>query len=92
MTTELMDAPAVKPREPRKPRGVKTSVPQAIPKDKVTIILSRETNLRLTVHAAALRVDRSALVESLLREHLKRFVLQDRGDRDTGEDRQPDAA
>jgi hypothetical protein len=89
MTTELMDAPAVRTR---KPRAVKTSVPQATPKDKVTIILSQDVNLRLTVHAAALRIDRSTLVEKLLREHLKRFVLQDRGDRDTVEDRQPDAA
>ena len=85
MTVLLEDAPASRPR---KPRAAKTSVPTATPRDKVTIILSQEVNLRLTVHAAALRMDRSALVEKLLREHLRRFVLQDRGERDSGEDRQ----
>lgn len=48
-------------------------------KVKATIHLSVEASQRLTVHAAMLGLDRSALVEQLIRDHLRRFVVSDRG-------------
>lgn len=83
-----LESIAVPTAKTRKPRAVKTSTPMDVSRDKVTLVLSSDANLRLTIHAAALKLDRSALVEKLIREQLKRFVLQDRGDRDTTEDRQ----
>jgi hypothetical protein len=85
MTVELMDAPTPKTR---KPRAVKTAPPIDASKEKVTLCLAPDANLRLTIHAAAMGMDRSALVEKLIRDHLRRFVLQDRGERDSIEDRQ----
>jgi hypothetical protein len=85
MTVELMDAPTPKTR---KPRAVKTATPIEASKEKATLCLAPDANLRLTIHAAAMGMDRSALVEKLIRDHLRRFVLQDRGERDSIEDRQ----
>lgn len=48
-------------------------------KVKATIHLSLEASQRLTVHATMLGLDRSELVEQLIRENLKRFVVSDRG-------------
>ena len=48
-------------------------------KVKATIHLSVEASQRLTVHAAMLGMDRSELVESLINQHLRRFVVSDRG-------------
>lgn len=65
--------------KPRKRPGGKTAKTQAADKVKATIHLSLEASQRLTVHAAMLGLDRSALVEQLIRDHLKRFVVSDRG-------------
>jgi len=46
---------------------------------KSTIHLTVEASKRLTVHAAMLGMDRSALVEQLIKENLRRFVVSDRG-------------
>jgi hypothetical protein len=77
MTVELMDAP---PPKMRKPRAAKTATPIEVSKEKVTLCLASDANLRLSIHAAALGMDRSALVERLIRDHLRRFILQDRGE------------
>jgi hypothetical protein len=58
---------------------VKAAKTLAADKVKSTIHLSVEASQRLTVHAAMLGLDRSALVEQLIRDHLKRFVVSDRG-------------
>jgi hypothetical protein len=48
-------------------------------KVKATIHLTLEASQRLTVHAAMMGMDRSELVEQLIRDHLRRFVVSDRG-------------
>jgi hypothetical protein len=83
MTLELLDAPTPAPTRAKRPRAAKPSIGADASKDKVTLCLSAAANLRLTIHAAALGMDRSALVEKLIGEHLRRFVLQDRGDRES---------
>ena len=65
--------------KPRKRSVVKAAGRQTGEKVKATIHLSLEASQRLTVHAAMLGLDRSALVEQLIRDHLKRFVVSDRG-------------
>ena len=46
---------------------------------KATVHLSREASIRLTVHAEMMGLDRSALVEKLIQDHLRRYVVSDRG-------------
>jgi hypothetical protein len=48
-------------------------------KIKVSLMLTEDVDFRLTVHSAAVRLDRSALANQLLDAALKRFVVQDRG-------------
>jgi hypothetical protein len=54
-------------------------------KIKVSLMLTEDVDFRLTVHSAAVRLDRSALANQLLDAALKRFVVQDRG-RGEGDD------
>jgi hypothetical protein len=63
----------------RKRSAVKTAGRQNGEKVKATIHLTLEASQRLTVHAAMMSMDRSELVEQLIRENLKRFVVSDRG-------------
>lgn len=63
----------------RKRSAVKASGRQSSEKVKATIHLTVEASQRLTVHAAMMGMDRSELVEQLIRDHLKRFVVSDRG-------------
>ncbi len=63
----------------RKRLAAKAAMPQAVSKVKSTIHLSVEASRRLTVHAAMMGLDRSELVEQLIRENLRRFVVSDRG-------------
>jgi hypothetical protein len=63
----------------RKRLPVKTATSQAPGKVKATIHLSVEADQRLSVHATMLKLDRSELVESLINQHLRRFVVSDRG-------------
>lgn len=65
--------------KPRKRTAVKTSGRQSGDKVKATIHLTVDASQRLTVHAAMMGMDRSELVEQLIRDHLKRFVVSDRG-------------
>ncbi len=64
---------------PRKRVATKAAKGPGGEKVKATIHLSLESCQRLTVHAAMLGMDRSELVEQLIRDHLKRFVVSDRG-------------
>ncbi len=67
----------------------------AASKTKVTLCLSADLATRLAVHAAVLGEERSTIVDALIRDHLKRFRVQDLArdpSRDNGEDRKSDAA
>jgi hypothetical protein len=63
----------------RKRPNVKPGSRSAASKVKATIHLSVEASQRLTVHAAMSGMDRSELVESLINQHLRRYVVSDRG-------------
>jgi hypothetical protein len=76
MSESSNDLPAAKTRR-RAP--AKTVGRQSVTKVKATIHLSVEASQRLTVHAAMMGLDRSELVEQLIRDHLRRFVVSDRG-------------
>ena len=65
--------------KPRKRSAVKAASRPNGEKLKATIHLTVEASQRLTVHAAMTGMDRSELVEQLIRDHLKRFVVSDRG-------------
>ena len=68
----------------RKRTAVKTASRTTSTKVKATIHLSVEASQRLTVHAAMLGMDRSELMESLINQHLRRFVVSDRGGGESG--------
>jgi hypothetical protein len=71
--------------KPRKRQGAKAANRQAAAKVKATVHLSVEAHQRLTVHAAMMGMDRSELVEKLINDQLRRFVVSDRGGQ-AGED------
>ena len=52
---------------------------QSSTKVKATIHLSVAASQRLTIHAAMMGLDRSELVEKLIGDHLRRYVVSDRG-------------
>ena len=68
--------------KPRKRPVVKAATRQAPSKVKCTIHLSVEASQRLDIHATMLGFDRSALVEKIICESLRRFVVSDRGGSD----------
>lgn len=65
--------------KPRRRRAAKPAERRGGDKVKATIRLTRETSRRLSVHAAMMDMDRSALVERILVENLRRYVVSDRG-------------
>ena len=69
--------PTLSVRSRRRP-AAKASERKSVEKVKVTLVLSAEMSQRLSVHAAMVGEDRSALVDGLIRDHLKRFVVADR--------------
>jgi hypothetical protein len=68
----------------RKRPAVKAVTSQIAAKVKATIHLSVEADQRLSVHATMMKMDRSELVESLIQQHLRRFVVSDRGGSESG--------
>jgi hypothetical protein len=46
---------------------------------KSTIHLSLEASQRLDIHCTMMGFDRSEMVEKLINEHLRRYVVSDRG-------------
>ncbi len=68
-----------KDARPRKRQSGKAVKQPSDAKVKATIHLSSEASQRLSVHATMMNMDRSELVEQLIRDHLKRFVVSDRG-------------
>lgn len=65
--------------KPRKKQAGKTPIRQAASKVKATIHLTVEASQRLDVHATMMGMDRSSLVEKLINEGLRRWVVSDRG-------------
>lgn len=63
----------------RKRPTVKTAIDQKPKKVKSTVHLSREADQRLDIHCTMMGLDRSALVERLINENLRRYVVSDRG-------------
>ena len=63
----------------RKRSAAKAATRSVAEKVKATIHLSVEASQRLTVHAAMMGMDRSELVEKLINDHLRRYVVSDRG-------------
>ncbi len=63
----------------RKRVTVKTATEQKGKKVKSTIHLSVEASQRLDIHATMMGFDRSALVEKLINDYLRRYVVSDRG-------------
>ncbi len=63
----------------RKRLAAKPAARQSGTKVKSTIHLSVEASQRLDIHATMMDLDRSALVEKLINDHLRRYVVSDRG-------------
>lgn len=63
----------------RKRVAAKAAIEQRAKKVKSTIHLSVEASQRLDIHATMMGFDRSALVEKLINDHLRRYVVSDRG-------------
>jgi hypothetical protein len=65
--------------KPRRRVAGKTASEQSAKKVKSTIHLSREADQRLDIHCTMMGYDRSGLVEKLINDHLRRYVVSDRG-------------
>lgn len=72
--------------KPRRRSAAKAATRQAARKVKCTIHLSVEASQRLDIHATMMGFDRSGLVERLITEHLRRYVVSDRGGHDAAAD------
>ncbi len=83
MGSEVAQQQAASPRRRPARSGSKPSNGTAAKKVKSTIHLSLEASQRLDIHATMMNLDRSALVEKLINEHLRRYVVSDRGRADT---------
>ena len=69
-------AQAAKIRKTTEPKPAKRTT---VPKVKTSITISVEAWQRLGIHATMMNIDRSELMEQLIRDHLKRYVVSDRG-------------
>lgn len=76
MTAQMDESNSPKPRKSRSAKG---GTRKSASKVKASLMLTEDVDFRLTVHAAALKLDRSMLANQLLDAGLKRFVVQDRG-------------
>lgn len=65
--------------KPRKRPAFKPLVRPSASKVKSTVHLTVEASQRLDIHATMMGLDRSALVEKLINDHLRRWVVSDRG-------------
>lgn len=83
MMGELSEASSGKGR---KRQAGKATIRPASSKVKATIHLSVEADQRLNIHCAMMSMDRSELVEKLINEHLRRYVVSDRGGVDVATD------
>ena len=79
MDSERADLEGGMPRKRLASKGAKASARPSVLKVKSTIHLTVEASQRLDIHATMMGLDRSALVEKLINEHLRRYVVSDRG-------------
>jgi hypothetical protein len=66
----------------RKRSAVKAAGRLAGAKLKSTIHLTLEASQRLDIHCTMMGFDRSEMVEKLIHDHLRRYVVSDRGGSD----------
>jgi hypothetical protein len=75
----MADASESDSGKPRKRLTAKAPARPAITKVKSTIHLSVEASQRLDIHCTMMGFDRSEMVEKLINDHLRRYVVSDRG-------------
>jgi hypothetical protein len=75
----MAESPEAGNGKARKRPAAKAATRPMAAKVKATVHLSVEASQRLTVHAAMMGMDRSELVEKLINDHLRRYVVSDRG-------------
>jgi hypothetical protein len=75
----MADSPESGNGKPRKRSAGKVATGPVAGKVKATIHLSVDADKRLSVHAVMMNMDRSELIEYLIHEHLRRYVVSDRG-------------
>jgi hypothetical protein len=73
----------VQPGKARKRQNVKGAERPSGSKVKSTIHLSVEASQRLDIHCTMMGFDRSEMVEKLINDHLRRYVVSDRGGPET---------
>ncbi|MGE5755205.1 MAG: hypothetical protein ACM35G_05740 [Planctomycetaceae bacterium] len=83
MGSQTVEQQAASPRKRSSRLGSKPPTGMAAKKVKSTIHLSLEASQRLDIHATMMNLDRSALVEKLISEHLRRYVVSNRGGAET---------
>lgn len=74
-----MSQPSDEAREPRARKGKAAKAPKlqdSKKKVKLSIYVSLESARRLGIHATMTSLDRSSIVDSLIREHLRDWVVQ----------------
>jgi hypothetical protein len=86
----MQTATATEPKPPRRQSPRKTPKTKTATKQKLTLYVTADGAKRLGIHAQMLDTDRSALVERLITDHLKRFVVSDREKPDDDVDRSKD--
>lgn len=75
---EVTEREPGKARKRRAVKGASQVESPAASKVKTTIHLSVEASQRLAIHATMMGLDRSALAEQLIHDHLRRWVVSDR--------------
>ena len=75
----MSETPDAANGKPRKRSAIKPPVRPATSKVKSTVHLTVEASQRLDIHATMMGLDRSSLVEKLINESLRRYVVSDRG-------------
>jgi len=79
MMPEASEGGSGKARKRPAARAGAAATRQAVSKVKCTIHLTVEASQRLDIHATMMALDRSALVEKLINDQLRRYVVSDRG-------------
>jgi hypothetical protein len=84
MSQAASEGPESKSRKPRVSRATKGQ--DAKSKQKISVYVSLESARRLGIHATMTGQDRSAIVDSLIRDHLRDWVVQYRPSSKAAED------
>jgi hypothetical protein len=92
MVAAVQDAPEIPSPKSRKGKSSAPQIRKADARVKASLLLSAETDLKLTVLAKMRSLDRSLLAEKILSDAVRGVVVSLRGAAHEVEDRQPDAA